>query len=334
VTVAADEQGPTPVAESGPSVRFSIITPAYNASQTLGPTVASALAQHGDDFEIVISDDGSTDDTLSLAQSLAHGDARIRVVGGPNGGCAVARNRAFEAARGEFCVLLDSDDILGPNYLERMSAFIGANPGHDLYSCNGTRRLPSDFEEPFFDGPSYARETSWTLDDLIPEDRIFIMAITRRDMWERIGGFRSDLRYAEDYDYWLRALAQGATHRYLPERLATLVFRTDSKSKNLVPHAQAQIGMFTDLAREHDLTSHQHDLVERKIASLRARVRRVELEDRLRRGEFAGARREYLAIRSAYLSQPAYFAGLAMMLVSPRLYVRASARRLASRVGS
>jgi len=332
--MAALEPSAAPRAENDPALRFSLITPAYNASQTLEATVASGLAQRHGDFEIVISDDGSTDDTLTLATSLARRDPRIRVVSGPNGGCSVARNRAFEAARGEFCVLLDSDDVLGPHYLERMSAFIDANPGFDLYSCNGTRRLPSGFEEPFFDGPTYARETSWTLDDLIPEDRIFVMAITRRDMWQRIGGFRSDLRYAEDYDYWLRALAAGATHRYLPERLATLVFRTDSKSKNLVPHAQAQIGMFADLAETYDLTSHQRELVGRKIASLHARIRRVELEDRLQRGEFAGARREYLSIRSAYLSRPAYLAGLAMMLVSPRLYAEASARRMASRVGS
>ena len=331
--MAAREHSGAPHQDT-PSVRFSLITPAYNASQTLEATVASGLAQRHGDFEIVISDDGSTDETLALATALAQQDARIRVVSGPNGGCSVARNRAFDVARGEFCVLLDADDALGPEYLERMSAFIDANPGFDVYSCNGTRRLPSGYEEPFFDGPGYARETSWTLDDLIPEDRIFIMAITRRDLWQRIGGFRGDLRYAEDYDYWLRALASGATHRYLPDRLATLVFRTDSKSKNLVPHAQAQIGMFSDLAEEFDLTPHQRDLVQRKITSLRARIRRVELEDRLQRGEYGGARREYVAVRSAYLSRPAYLAGLAMMLVSPRLYARASARRMASRVGS
>ena len=320
--------------QDGAPLRFSIIVPAYNAAETLRSTVESALAQTTCDFEVIVSDDGSTDETLSLAHDLASCDSRIRVVSGPNGGCSVARNRAVEQAAGEFCVLLDSDDLLGPEYLSRMSAFIDANPGFDLYSCNGTRRLPSGAEEPFFDGPGYARETSWTLDDLIPEDRIFIMATFRRDIWERVGGFRSDLRYAEDYDFWLRALAAGATHRYSPQRLATLVFRTDSKSKNLIPHAQAQIGMFEDLSQEYDVTPHQRELLQRKIASLNARVRRVELEGRLHRGEFAGARGEYIAVRSAYLSRPAYLAGLAMMLVSPRLYARASARRMASRVGS
>jgi GT2 family glycosyltransferase len=146
------------------------------------------------------------------------------------------------------------------------------------------------------------------------------MAVVRRELWERVGGFRTDLRYSEDYDFWLRALAAGASHRYLPERLAVAVFRVGSKSKNLVPHAEAQVRMFTDLAANPTLTPRQRDLVASKMESLRIRVRRVELE--------------YLAVRGAYLSRSKYVAGLAAMLVSPRLYARAFARRAANRVGT
>ena len=332
--MAALEHSGTPGGTTGSDVRFSVIVPAFNAAETLEATVTSALAQSHDAFEVVVSDDGSTDATLALANSLAERDPRVRVVSAANGGCSAARNRGFEAASGALCVPLDSDDLLGSDYLVRMSAFIDANPGFDIYSCNGTRRLPGGHEEPFFAGPAYARETSWALDDLIPEDRIFLMAVVRRELWERVGGFRTDLRYSEDYDFWLRALAAGASHRYLPERLAVAVFRVGSKSKNLVPHAEAQVRMFTDLAANPTLTPRQRDLVASKIESLRIRVRRVELEQRLQRGQFGGARREYLAVRGAYLSRSKYVAGLAAMLVSPRLYARAFARRAANRVGT
>jgi GT2 family glycosyltransferase len=215
-----------------------------------------------------------------------------------------------------------------------MRAFADAHPGLDIYSCNGTRRLPSGAERPFFSGPAYAAETRWTLDDLIGEDRIFVMALVSRELWRRVGGFRTDLRYAEDYDFWLRSLASGATHRYLPERLATAVFRASGKSKNLVPHAEAQLRIFADLAENFELTPAQRDLVAAKLESLRLRVRRVQLEERIQRGEYAGARGEYLAVRPAYLSQSKWAAGLAAMLVSPRLYARAFARRAAARSGS
>lgn len=314
-------------------MRFSVIVAAYNASDTLVACVRSALDQQTPPLEVVISDDGSTDDTLVLANSLAENDARVRVVTGPNGGCSVARNRAFEVAQGDFGVLLDADDELCPEYLARMSAFIEANPGLDIYSCNGVRRFADGRTEPYLRGAAYATETSWTLADMIDEDRIFVMAAIRRGLWQRIGGFRTDLRYAEDYEFWLRALAGKATHRYLPERLGIAAFTGKGKSKNLIPHAEAQICIFEDLAADPRLNAHEKDLCAEKVDALRDRVARVQLEERLQRGEYAGARREYWRVRGAYLSRPKYLAGLAAMTVSPALYARVFAARSAGRAG-
>ena len=327
--------GQQPDATSPPaaSTEFSIVVPAYNAADTLEATVRSALAQNSGAFEVIISDDGSTDATLALARSLAEEDPRVSVVTAENGGCSAARNRGIEASRGEFVVPLDSDDLLGEEYLSTMSAFVAANPGLDIYSCNGTRRLPKGKEEPYLSGTAYASETTWTLDDLIPEDRIFVMAVVRRDLWERIGGFRTDLRYAEDYDFWLRAFVAGATHRYLPRRLATAVFRSAGKSKNLIAHAEAQVRMFEDLSAVPELTQAQRRLCAEKLAALRARVARVQLEERLQRGDYTDAVRTYRATRSAYISGAKYRLGLAAMIVSPALYARIFAARKAGRVG-
>jgi GT2 family glycosyltransferase len=313
-------------------VRFSIVIPAYKAAEVLETTVRSALAQTYADLEVIISDDGSPDDTLSVARALAATDDRIRVVSGENGGCSVARNRGFAAARGEFCVLLDSDDRLKPEYLEVMSAFIDANPGLDIYSCNGDRLMAGGAVEPFFSGAAYASETSWTLDDIIMIDRIFIMATVRRSLHERVGGFRSDLRYAEDYDFWLRALALGAKQRYLPQRLGVYFESPTGKSKNRIPHAEAQITIFEDLSAMPELTDAQRALCAEKLVALRTRIARVRLETRLQQGEFAGARGEYLRVRGAYLSTPKYLVGLGFMMISPRLYARVFAARDAARM--
>ncbi len=312
-------------------VRFSVIIPAFNASESLETAVRSALGQHHDSFEVVISDDGSDDDTLAKARALAEEDARVSVLTGPNGGCSVARNRAVEAARGEFCVLLDVDDMLGPEYLERMSAFIDRQPGYDIYSCNGLRMMAGGRSEPFFSGPQYAQETSWTLEDIIPIDRIFIVATLRRTLYERIGGFKAGLRYAEDYDFWLRALAKGARHRFTPQVLATYVESATGKSKDRIPHAEAQIRIFADLAQMAELSAAQRDMCERKLADLRTRIERVRLEDRLRSGDFAGARKAYGRVSAAYLSKPMYAVGWIAMMISPRLYARLFAARSARR---
>ena len=315
-------------------MRFSVIVPAYNASENLSATVRSALAQELGDLEVVISDDGSTDNTLDIAHALAAEDPRVIVVTGENGGCSVARNRAFAAASGEYAVLLDSDDQLLPGYLSAMSAFIDARPGRDIYSCNGIRRTADGSSEPFLSGAAYAAETSWTLDDIIIINHIFITAVLRRDLWERVGGYVEGLRYAEDYDFWLRALALGAKHIYTPQQLSIYLEQATGKSKNRIPHAEAQIGVFTRLSEMPELTDAQRRLCAEKIALLHTRIERVELEARLQRGEFAGARGAYLGVRRAYNSQAMYVGGLALMMVSPRLYARVFRARDSRRMGS
>jgi glycosyltransferase involved in cell wall biosynthesis len=315
-------------------MRFSVIIPAYNARDVLERTVRSALAQTYHDFEVVISDDGSPDDTLEVANALAKRDSRVRVVTGLNGGCSVARNRGFEAARGEFCVLLDADDMLKPEYLATMSAFIDRCPGYDIYSCNGDRLMAEDRTEPFLGGAGYDRETSWTLDDLIPVDRIFIMAVIRRDTHARLGGFRDDLRYAEDYDFWLRALALGATHRFTPVSLGIYVESAAGKSKNRIPHAQAQIRIFEDLSAMPELSQAQRAAAERKLDGLRTRIARVKLETRVLAGDYAGARGEYARVSGGYISRRKYAIGWVAMMLSPRLYARLFAVRDAKRSAS
>jgi glycosyltransferase involved in cell wall biosynthesis len=315
-------------------MRFSVIVPAYNAREILEATVRSALDQTLADLEVVVSDDGSPDDTLAFAQQLAAEDARVRVVTGLNGGCSVARNRGFEAASGEFCVLLDAGDTLKPDYLATMSAFIDARPGYDIYSCNGDRLMAGGRTEPFFSGPEYAKETSWTLDDLIPVDRIFIMATVRRDTHERVGGFRDDLRYAEDYDFWLRALALGARHRFTPRSLGIYVESASGKSKDRIPHARAQIRIFENLSAMPELNDERRALCDSKLSDLRARIERVKLETRLQAGDFTDARATYRRVSAAYLSKSLYALGWVAMMVSPRLYAQLFAVRGARRSAS
>jgi glycosyltransferase involved in cell wall biosynthesis len=312
-------------------MRFAVVVPAYNAAETLEGAVRSALEQAPRDFEVVISDDGSTDDTLAVARAIAEADRRVRVVTAENTGCAAARNRGFETVTAEFCVPLDADDLLAPECLSAMSAFIDARPGFDIYSSNGTRLMPGGRSEPFFSGAEFERETSWTLDDIIVVNQINITSAVRRDLWARVGGFTEGLLYAEDYDFWLRSLALGARHVFTPQRLGIYVNRAGGKSKNRIPHAQAQLGIFTRLAEMPELSEVQRALCAEKLGLLEKRIARLELEGRLQKGEYAGARRDYFGLRSAYNSPAMYAAGMALMLASPRLYTSVFGARAARR---
>lgn len=96
----------------------SVIIPAYNAARFLPETVASVISQSVSDWEMLLVDDGSTDSTSDLCDTLAASDPRIRVFHKPNGGLSDARNYALDRARGEYITFLDADDLLHPDFLK------------------------------------------------------------------------------------------------------------------------------------------------------------------------------------------------------------------------
>lgn len=102
----------------------SVIVPAYNASKTIGETLKSIRNQTHADLEILVVDDGSSDNTFSLVQQHQAQDARIRLFSQTNGGVAKARNRALEEATGSFVAPIDADDLWRPDKIERQLALI------------------------------------------------------------------------------------------------------------------------------------------------------------------------------------------------------------------
>ncbi len=95
----------------------SIIMPAYNAQRFLSESISSVLAQSYKTWELLVIDDGSTDDTAKIAASFAEKDSRIRLVSQQNRGSAAARNHGLSLAGGRFIALLDSDDLWDPEFL-------------------------------------------------------------------------------------------------------------------------------------------------------------------------------------------------------------------------
>src|SRR5205814_6069934 len=119
-----------------PAPTISILTPAYNASEFLSQTVASALAQTWRDFELLIVDDGSTDDTRDIASAWERTDPRVRVLTRPHGGPSAARNTAIAEARGSYFALLDSDDLWHPSFLDSQMSILNGRYPTDVVTGN------------------------------------------------------------------------------------------------------------------------------------------------------------------------------------------------------
>lgn len=305
---------------------FSVIIPAFNAEHTIETTVRSVLGQTHCSFEVIVVDDGSTDGTAAVLEALVAEDQRVRVVSKPNGGCASARNAGCEAARANLVALLDADDAYLPNYLEAMHDLAGRYPGRDIYSCNGIRRKGRS-EEHVFRGTRFSRERPFTLEEMIEADLVFVIAVFRRSIHERVGGFREGLPYGEDYDFWLRCFAEGAQHMYTPQVLAVHVRSVSSKSANLAAHAAGIKRILTDLGEQRALGAAERDALARSLHAIEMRIERVALESRLKSGDFHGARSSYMKTRPAYISPLKFLAGLAVISISPRLYAVLLARR-------
>lgn len=100
------------------SVKVSVITPVYNREKTIEECISSVLAQSYQDFELILLDDGSSDNSLFLCKALSEKDSRIKLFECAHQGVSAARNTALEKAEGEYIFFLDSDDYIHPNLLE------------------------------------------------------------------------------------------------------------------------------------------------------------------------------------------------------------------------
>lgn len=219
--------------------RVSVVIPAYNAADSLAATVASAQAQSLRDIEILIVDDASGDGTLELAQALAAGDPRIRVIAaGENRGPAGARNLGFAAAAGAWIALLDADDAFEPRRLECLVQVAEAC-GADLLADNLLLEGEDGRVEPMLAAAETAEServsaADFLLGNLPDPERPrksygFLKPIFRREFLAAQGlRYDEELRFAEDFAFYLDCLGAGGRFFLLRQPLYRYRLRGDS----------------------------------------------------------------------------------------------------------
>ena len=175
---------------------ISVIVPAYNAASLLPEAIASIRAQRWEPLEILLIDDGSTDETPAVAKALDG----VRVFRKPNGGAASARNFGLREARGEWITFLDADDLWPPDKLALLAPRLQADPSLDVVTgriqyvqMEGALWLDYRFECP---------------DNTVSHIHLGA-ALYRRRAFRRIGGFDESLRVGDDQDWFLRAREAG-----------------------------------------------------------------------------------------------------------------------------
>lgn len=195
---------------------ISVVIPAYNSARFLPEAVASVLAQNQPVHEIVIVDDGSTDDTPRIAPLLAPNIVYIRQ---PNAGPSAARNRGIGEARGEYIAFLDADDQWVPDKNAKQLAIITRHPQIALVAGDMTEidtkgnivtasaldahGLKTRFQQ--LGGAPVPNALHSLLEkNFIPTGTV----LAKRDVLLAVGGFAEDIRYGEDLELWARIAAQ------------------------------------------------------------------------------------------------------------------------------
>jgi len=205
--------------DAGVRPRVSIITPAYNAAPFIHDTIDSIQKQIFGDWELLIVDDGSTDETVEIVERSQQTDPRIRLLRQSNAGPSAARNRAMRIAGGAFFAFIDSDDQWHPEFLAHQLDVFAQHPETSLVTSNAC----------FLGGPLDGRARRPQSDGypaLTPEyiiandSAVFIMTVFRREVFERIGGLDETQWTSEDYDFWIRAALVGFVFRMSSRPLA------------------------------------------------------------------------------------------------------------------
>jgi glycosyltransferase involved in cell wall biosynthesis len=222
--------------------RVSVITPAHNSADYIGEALVSVHAQTYDDWEVVVTDDASSDATADIA--AAFGDRVTVVRSETNIGPAAARNLALAHVHGELVALLDADDLWEPAFLaEHVAAFDqalagGGRPG--IVTGDARVLTPSGFQSRTYrdelplDGPPSLR-------GLLERNPIFVSSLVPRAAIDEAGGFDPEIWGSEDFDLWLRIAERGYQIVVLQEALAVYRRHASALTASQARAARSQV---------------------------------------------------------------------------------------------
>jgi Glycosyl transferase family 2 len=269
-----------------------VVVAAYQAAETVAETVESALGQTLPPLEVVVCDDGSTD---GLIGALGPYGDRISVLRQDNNrGEGAAKNAAARATRGEFVAILDADDVYLPDRLEALAELASARPDLDLLTTDAYLEV---------DGRTvrtcYSDDWSFDVDDqraaILERNFVFGLAAVRRSRLLAIGGFDETLRYATDWDCWIRLILTGSAAGLVAEPLARYRLHGTSLSADRAALFRGRVAVLTKTADHPALSTDERAAVRRNLRAQRGLARLTEAHEALRDSR-PGARRLALGV--------------------------------------
>lgn len=188
----------------------SILMPIYNYGNRLNQTLNSVFQQDYTNFEIIIVDDGSTDEYVKMKLKHLENTERIKVRYKENGGPSSARNEAFKHTTGDYILPLDADDMILPGYLKTCVTILEKNTNVSPVYCDTIHAGQQQQLE---------KRPEWTKEILLRGPFIVNCSMFHRKAFEKVNGYDEDLFGWEDYDMWVRMMKEGYKGKRIPKPL-------------------------------------------------------------------------------------------------------------------
>lgn len=248
------------------NIKVSVIVPCYNQSQFLDEALTSVYNQTAQDWECIIVDDGSKDQTKEVAKTWCDKDSRFSYTYQENAGLSAARNKGINNAKGMYVLPLDADDKIADNYLA-----LALN----TFKTDETVKVVYANAEKFGAVSGKWNLKDFSLRNLSRNNMIFCSALFRKSDWERIGGYDVNMLYGwEDWELWIAMLKNGGEvvklqntcfyYRIKENSMLTSIDR--NKADYLLNHLNVKhadffvkhYGTFQDLDREIKILKETH----------------------------------------------------------------------------
>jgi glycosyl transferase family 2 len=268
------------VVERGPAPSFSVIVAAYQVADVIGDALDSIREQTLRPLEVIVCDDGSTDD---LARTLEPYEGEITLLRKENGGEASAKNAGAEAARGEFVAILDADDVYLPGRLAALSELAQARPDLDIlttdaYLVVNGRRVRRNYDR------GWTFEVADQRRAILQRNFVFGHAAVRRERLLEHGGFDESILWTTDWELWLRLILSGAQVGCVDEPLSLYNLRETSLTAQ---RRDLLLGKLTTLEKARsnpDLRDDERPVLEDSLTVYRHELGLMDLRDALAAG--------------------------------------------------
>ena len=229
---------------------FSVIIPYYNKANYIIRCIDSVLNQTFCAFEIIVVDDGSTDNGIALITEKY--SENISIISQKNQGVSAARNNGIKLAKHEYIALLDADDAWHPQYLESMNFVI--NKENEVKIIGSHYSRTNDFFNKKVDTPNYFKLDNYFKQAIRNTYFTSSSSVIRKKFFEENDGFNSALKKGEDHDVWFRVILSGGNFFYIND---TLVYYSDEDTnqvtRNKVALEKDLVGTINTLYKEHKL---------------------------------------------------------------------------------